>query len=124
MFRKSLLKMFLQKMIILFNRKSDWCTGECWSTFQRIRDKEGNTEAFVACRRCLSLLAYDRRKVGTSPLITDAKSCRATQPNSNHNITTMFSGPTISNISAEAIGIVTEALAEVCVKDIYEHLKL
>ena len=43
--------------------KSDWYTAEWWSTFDRIRDKEGNTMAFVQCHRCLSLLAYDPRDI-------------------------------------------------------------
>ena len=98
---------------------SDSCTAEWWSTCDRIRDKEGNTAPFVQCRRCLSLLAYDPRKIGTSlSLSTHAKSRRATQPNSNHNTMTMFSGPTISNVSAETKCLVTKALAEMCAKDI------
>ena len=98
--------------------KFDSCTVEWWSTFDRIRDKEGNTVDFVQCHRCLSLLAYDPRKIGTSPPSTHAKSCRAAQPNSNHNIMTMFSGPTTSNVSAETKRLVTEALAEMCAKDV------
>ena len=55
---------------------------------------------------------------GTSSLSTHAKSCHATQPNSNHNIMTMFSGPTTFNVSAETKRLITEALAEMCAKDI------
>ena len=73
---------------------------------------------FVQCRRCLSLFMYDPRKIGTSSLRTHAKSSRATQPNSNHNIMTMFSGPTTSSVFAETKRLVTEALPEMCTKDI------
>ena len=31
--------------------KSDSCTAEWWSTLDQISDKEGNTMAFVQCRR-------------------------------------------------------------------------
>ena len=65
------------------------CTVERWSTFDPVRDKEGNTVAFVQCRRCLYLLAYDPRKIGTSSLSTHPKSCRATQLNSHHNMITV-----------------------------------
>ena len=73
--------------------------------------------AFVQCRRCLFLLAHDPRKIGTSLLSTHLKSCRATQPNNNHNIITMFSGPTTFSVFAETKRLVTEALAEICAKD-------
>ena len=98
--------------------KADSCTAKWWSTFDRVRDNEGNTVAFVWCRCCLSLLAYDPRTIGTSSLSTHAKSCRATQPNSNHNIMTMFSGPTTSNVSVEAKHLVAEALDEMRATDI------
>ena len=98
--------------------KFDSSTAEWWSIFDRIRDKEGNTVAFVQCRRCLSLLVYDPRKISTSSLSFHAKSRRATQPNSNHNIMMMFSGPTTSNVSAGMKRLVTEALAETCANDI------
>ena len=98
--------------------KSDSCTAECCSTFDRVRDKEGNTVAFVQRRRCLSLLACDPSKIGTSSLSTHTNSCRATQPNNNHNIMKMFSDPTASNVSVETKRLVTEALTEMCVKDI------
>ena len=55
---------------------------------------------------------------GTSSLSTHAKSCRVTQSNSNHNIMTTSSGPTTSNVSTEMKRLVTEALAEICAKDI------
>ena len=97
--------------------KSDSCTAEWWSTFDRTRDKEGNTVAFVQCRHCLSLFAYSPRKIGTSSLSTHAKSCRTTQPNSNHNIITIFSGPTTSNVFGEMEHLITEAVAEMCAKD-------
>ena len=98
--------------------KFDSCTAECCSTFDRIHDKEGNTMALIQCRHCLSLLVYDPRKIGTSSLSTHVKSCRATQPNSNHNIMTMFSGPITSNISAETKRLITEVLTKMCAKDI------
>ena len=83
--RKSLLKRLLEKVIILFiqNLIRVLLNGD------RIRDKEGNTVACVQCRRCLSLLTHDPRKIGTSSLSTHSKSCRATRPNSNPVITTL-----------------------------------
>ena len=98
--------------------KSDSCTTEWWFTFDRIRDIEGNTVAFVQCRRRLSLLPYDPRKIGTSLHSTHPKSCRATKPNNNHNIMTMFNGSTTSNVSAETKSLLTEALPEMFAKDI------
>ena len=98
--------------------KSDLYTAECCSTFDRVRDKEGNIVAFIQCHRCLSLLAYDPKKIGTSSLSTHATSSRVTGPNSFHNIMTMFSGPTTTNVSAEMKPLVTEALVEVCAKDV------
>ena len=74
--------------------------------------------AFVQCRRCFSLLLYDPRKIGTLSFSTHAKSCHATQPNSDHNFMMMFSGPTTSNVSGKTKRLATEALAEMCAKDI------
>ena len=72
---KEFVKNALEKGDYSFYPKFDSCTAEWWCTFNRIRDKEGNTVGFVQCHRCLSLLAYDPRKIGTSSLSTHAKSC-------------------------------------------------
>ena len=70
---KELVEKALEKGDYSLYPKYDSCTAEWWSNFDRIRDKEGNTVAFVQCRRCLSLLAYDPRKIVTSSLSIHAK---------------------------------------------------
>lgn len=97
--------------------KPDSASAEWWPIFDRIRDEEGKIVAFVRCRRCFSLLAYDSKKTGTSSLSTYAKTCRAPLPNSSRNIATMFGRSTISNVSADTKRLVTEALARMCAED-------
>ena len=60
---KEFVKKGLEKGDYSIYPKSDSCNAEWWSTFDRIRDKEGKTVAFVRCHRCLSLLAYDPKNL-------------------------------------------------------------
>jgi Hermes transposase DNA-binding domain len=98
--------------------KSDSNSAEWWSAFDRIHDNENKLIPFVQCRRCLALLSYDPRKTGSSSLSSHVKSCRALTPTTSQNIATMFATQSTTNVSAETKRVVTEALAQMCAKDI------
>lgn len=60
---KEFVKKRLEKGNYSLYPQSNSCSAEWWSTFDRSRDKEEKTVAFVRCRCCLSLLAYDPKKL-------------------------------------------------------------
>lgn len=115
---KEFVKKALEKGDFTLYSQPDSSGAKWWSRFHRIRDNEGRKVAFVQCNQCLTLLAYDSKKTGTSSLSTHAQSCRATRPNNNHNIVKMFSRPSTSTVSADMKRLVAESIAEMCAKDI------
>ena len=104
-FRKSLLKSLLKRVIIL-SIQNLICVllngGLLLIRF--VIKKEKQWLLFSVVVACL----YSPMIQGTSSLRTYAKSCRTTQPNNNYNIMTMLGSPTTFNVSAKTKRLVTE----------------
>ena len=114
---KDFIKRAIEKGDYKICPKADTASAEWWSTFDRIRDTQGNLKPFVRCRRCLNLLAYDPRKTGTSSLSAHNKTCRATPPDSNQSIITMLERPQPATVSLETKRVLTDSLARLCAQD-------
>ena len=116
MFRKSLLKILLQKLIMLFIQ-SLICVllngGLLLIRF--VINKEIQWLLFSVVVACLySPMIQEKSTHHQSVLMQRA----VVQHNSNHSIMSMFNGSTTFNVSAKTKRLVTEALAKMCAKDI------
>lgn len=114
---KSEIKRLLDKGDYSRHPKSGSNLAVWWVNFDRICNAEGKYMGFVQCRHCSSLLAYDPKKTGTSTLSTHANGCRGPASHKSRNIATMLGRSTTATVSAETKRTATEALAELCARD-------
>jgi len=98
--------------------KSSTATASWWNRFVRIQDDEENIISFVQCIKCLSVLAYDSNKTGSSAQKSHAEACRGGVANASNNQDIRIMLNKDNNVSAAEKSSFTEACAKYCSFDL------
>lgn len=99
--------------------KPTTATASWWKTFVRIQDEKENIIPYVQCMKCLSILAYDSSKTGSSTHKLHAENCLGGGTSSssrNQDIAVMMAKD--RNLFAGAKSSFVDALAKFCSFDL------